>query len=70
MPEKELDLLQLPSGLVAEASARATEIMGRDRAEVAVRRRFANNGPDDLGCKARVPNFAALAHRTKENPTL
>ena len=35
MPEKELDLFELASGLVAQPGAGSTEIVGRDRPEVA-----------------------------------
>ncbi len=64
----ELNLFQLASGLMAEAGAGSTKIMRRDRSEATVRCRLSDDGPDDLGSEAGIPNLAGLAVRTEQHP--
>jgi hypothetical protein len=64
--EEELNLLKLPSGLMAKPCAGSTEVMRGDYAYATVRSRFANDGPNDLRRKSVTLNSSSLAYGSEE----
>lgn len=68
MPEQELDLLQLATTLVAQPSARSTEVMGGHVAEIASLARLLYNAPDDFGTETTRGNPPRFVDRAEDRP--
>lgn len=61
MTEKKLDLFQFPSGRMAQASARPTEIMRSERLNVSAPGAGLYYVPNHVLCNAAPPNLPVLA---------
>jgi hypothetical protein len=66
VPKQELDLVQLASVFVAEASACATKVVRCDTTEVAGRASLLHNAPDDLGTETVGGNPSRFVDRAKD----
>lgn len=67
MPQKKLDLLQLPSRLMTQARTGATEVVGRQSWNLTDLCFLLNHTPDDLRAEAPTPDSASLVDRPKQN---
>jgi hypothetical protein len=67
MPEKELNLLQLPAGLVAKAGAGPTKVVRRKGRNLTGLCHLLHDTPNDLGAEAGSPYPASLIDRAKES---
>jgi len=66
MPEEKLNLFQLATSLVAEASAGSSEIVRSDHTEATLLCRFANDRPDHLRGESTTLNDSGFPDGTKE----
>jgi len=66
MSKQKLDLIQLPTGKMAEPRATPAKIMRREFLDSGTRGRGADNLPQHLGRHARSPDPASLVDRAKE----
>jgi hypothetical protein len=65
--QKELNLFQLTSGLMAKPSASSMQIVRSDRSEAASGDCLTDDRPDHLRGKAGTPNLTGLSNSAKEN---
>jgi hypothetical protein len=66
MPQKELNLLQLPASLMPQTRACALEVVKRERRNLTVLCLLLHDTPNDLWAKSGAPNPSSLVDRTKE----
>jgi len=66
VPQKELNLLQFTTSLMAKTGASPTEVVRSERWNLTVFRFLLYNTPNDLGAESGSPNSASLVYRTKE----
>jgi hypothetical protein len=66
VPQKELNLLQFTTGLMAKTGASPPKVMGRERRNLTTLCFLLYDTPNDLGAESSAPNPAALVDRPKE----
>jgi hypothetical protein len=66
MPQKELNLLQFTTGLMAKTSTSPAKVMRCERRNLTVLSFLLHDTPNDFGPKSSAPNPACLVDRTKE----
>jgi hypothetical protein len=68
VPQEKLDLLEFFSGLMAQPSTRAPEIMWRDLGEAALRTRLLYNSPYHFRTEPFYRNSASLVDSAENRP--
>jgi hypothetical protein len=66
MPKKELNLLQLPAGLMTKTGTSPTKVVWRKRLDITSLRFLLHDTPNDFGAESVTPNPASLVDRMKE----
>jgi hypothetical protein len=66
VPEKELNLLQFSTRLLAKTGANPAEVVRRERLDLTVFCSLLHDTSNDLGTESRAPNPASFVDRTKE----
>jgi len=69
MAEQELNLLELPAGLVTQTRACAPHVVGSHIVEAAFRTSSFHNTPDDLWTESRLSNPLGLVDGPKDRPS-
>jgi hypothetical protein len=68
MAEQELNLLELPAGLVTQTRACAPHVVGSHIVEAAFRTSSSHNTPDDFWTESRLSNPLGLVDGPKDRP--